>query len=251
MDKIDSLVNRTEFDFELEPSAGTGSFFNLLNQNKRIGLDLDPKVSGIIKTDFFDWTWPQGKKIITIGNPPFGKNANLAVKFFNQSAKFSDVIAFIVPKTFRKESITNRLSLNFHCIHDEDVPEYSFIFNNNPYDVWCCAQIWVRKDTARSKKQILKMTDFKKWFSIVEPTDADFSIQRVGGKAGMIRTENFNQYSKLSHYFFKAKDDRVLQAFQAIDFDEVKFNTAGNPSVSPNELLQLWKVQAQELGLDV
>lgn len=251
LDKIDSLVDRSQFDCELEPSAGSGSFYNLMDQTKRVGLDLEPKAAGIVQTDFFEWDWPKDKSVITIGNPPFGKNASLAVKFFNHAAKFSDVIAFIVPRTFRKASITNRLNLKFHCIYDETVPDMSFIFDDEPYDVWCCAQIWVRKEQKREKIEILKLADFKQWFSIVDPKDADFSVQRVGGGAGTIRTENFRNYSALSNYFIKAKDPRVLEAFRQIDFDTVKYNTAGNPSVSPSELLELWIVEANKLGLNV
>ena len=249
LDKIDQLVDRSIFEMDLEPRAGTGSFFSQLNSSKRIGVDLDPKIDEVIKSDFFNWKCPVNKKIITIGNPPFGKNANLAVQFFNKAAEFSDVIAFILPRTFRKISITNRLNLNFHCIYDETVPDNSFIFNNESYDVWCCAQIWVKLPEQRQKVKPKKISDFAKWFSMAEPQDATFSIQRVGGRAGMIRTKDFSGYSKESHYFFKTDDNKVLEAFSKIDFSCVKYNTVGNPSVSPNELLELWVEQAKVLGL--
>jgi hypothetical protein len=41
--KLKKYVNINYFDYILEPSAGTGSFFDLLDENKRIGLDIDPK----------------------------------------------------------------------------------------------------------------------------------------------------------------------------------------------------------------
>ena len=86
--KIGQTVDLDQYDHLLEPSAGTGSFYNLLDTNKRIGLDLDPKAVGVIQTDFFNWIPPADKKIVTIGNPPFGKSAGLAVKFFNRAAEF-------------------------------------------------------------------------------------------------------------------------------------------------------------------
>jgi len=55
---ISNLVDLDQFDHLLEPSAGTGSFYNLLDTKRRIGLDLEPKAQGIIQTDFFDWTPP-------------------------------------------------------------------------------------------------------------------------------------------------------------------------------------------------
>jgi len=251
LSQISKLVNLSIYDHLLEPSAGTGSFYNLLDPQKRIGLDLEPKAQGIIQTDFFNWAAPLDKKIATIGNPPFGKNASLAVKFFNQAAKFSEVIAFIIPRTFRKASIINRLDKNFHLVYDETVPDGSFIFNGEDYNVWCCAQIWVRKEVQRNDIPTIKLEQIKTWFEIVDPADSDFSVQRVGGGAGQIRTANRCDFSPLSNYFIKAHDARVLPIFQKINFDGVKYNTAGNPSVSPSELAELWIAEAAKAGITV
>jgi predicted RNA methylase len=248
---IAQTIDLSEYDHLLEPSAGTGSFYNLLDSKRRIGLDLDPKTNGIIKTDFFDWIPPPGKKIITIGNPPFGKNSALAVKFFNRAAEFSDVIAFVIPKTFRKASIINRLNGNFHIVHDETVPDHSFIFNGDAYNVPCAGQIWQRKTIPREKIITLKLEQIKSWFELVEPRYSDFAIQRVGGRAGLIRTADRMNFSAESHYFIRAHDDRVLPVFQKINFDTVKFNTAGNPSVSPSELIELWVAEACNQGITV
>jgi predicted RNA methylase len=249
--KIGQTVDLDQYDHLLEPSAGTGSFYNLLDTNKRIGLDLDPKAVGVIQTDFFDWIPPADKKIITIGNPPFGKSAGLAVKFFNRAAEFSDVIAFVIPRTFRKASIINRLAKQFHCIYDETVPDNSFIFNGATYNVPCAAQIWQRKATPRDRIVTIKLEQIKSWFELVEPSKSDFAIQRVGGRAGLIRTTNRMNFSAESHYFIKAYDSRVLLVFEKINFDTVKFNTAGNPSISPSELIELWVAKAKEEGINV
>ena len=81
----------------VEPSAGDGSFFKLLPKNQRIGLDLYPMAEGIIKKDFLNWTPPKtDKKIIFIGNPPFGYRAWLALNFMNHASKFADYIFFIL-----------------------------------------------------------------------------------------------------------------------------------------------------------
>lgn len=248
--KITSKVDLATFDVLLEPSAGNGSFYNLMDPSKRVGIDLEPKAPGIIQHDFLTWIPPLNQKIASIGNPPFGKNSNLAVKFFNKAAEFSDVIAFIIPKTFRKASIINRLSRNHHLIFDEDVPEMSFIFDNKPYDVWCCAQIWVKKETKRSLMPIAKLSDVQRWFEVVPADRADFAIQRVGGGAGEIKVVDFKKYSPLSNYFIKAHRPEVLDIFKKIDFNSVKFNTAGNPSISANEIVSLWIESASKQGID-
>ena len=40
---LQKFININEYDKLLEPSAGTGSFYNLLDNDKRIGIDIDPK----------------------------------------------------------------------------------------------------------------------------------------------------------------------------------------------------------------
>jgi predicted RNA methylase len=240
---IQQHVDLNSMDMLLEPSAGTGSFYNIMDPTKRVGLDLEPKANGIIQTDFFDWKPPAGVKIATIGNPPFGKNAGLAVKFFNHAATFSDVIAFIIPRTFRKTSVINRLHKNFYMVYDETVPDNSFIYQGQSYNVWCAAQIWVRKQQPRVTIPTIKLNQVSSWFKLVEPSLSDFAIQRVGGKAGLIRENNRHNYSAESHYFIKMQDPRVLDIFKTVNFDTVKYNTAGNPSVSPSELAELF-VQA-------
>ena len=41
--KLTEIININEFDIHLEPSAGTGSFYNIMDKIKKIGLDIEPK----------------------------------------------------------------------------------------------------------------------------------------------------------------------------------------------------------------
>lgn len=238
LDKVQELLPYSDYDTVLEPGAGTGSFYNLLD-SRRVGLDLDPKCAGVVKQNFYDYVAPVPHgSILTIGNPPFGKNASDAVKFFNHSAKFSQAIAFVLPRTFRKDSVINRLDDSFHLIFDETVPDNSFIHDGEPYDVWCTMQIWIRKETKRPKIEIKKVTDARDYWEIVEPKDADFCVQRVGGRAGQVRTgTDFRTFSPLSHYYIKSNNPNTLDIFKSLDYEDLKYNTAGNPSISPGELV--------------
>jgi hypothetical protein len=235
-----NTLNIEDYDYILEPSVGTGSFYNLLDPNKRIGVDIDPKIDDVLTMDFLKYYPPIFSRIYTVGNPPFGKNSSLAVKFFNHASQFSDTIAFILPRTFRKDSIINSLDPYFHLVSDIDVPKNSFIFKGEVYDVPCCFQIWEKRNIKRERKVIYKLSDLKEYFERVDPELADFSIQRVGYNAGKILTSNFHHYSPENFYFIKAHKDFVLDVFRQIDFKEVKSNTAGFPSVSPSELVHLY-----------
>lgn len=235
-----STLTLDSYDYILEPSVGTGSFYNLLDPNKRIGVDIDPKIDNVITMDFLEYHPPLFSRICTLGNPPFGKNSSLAIKFFNHASCFSETIAFILPRTFRKDSTINSLDPYFHLVSDIDVPKNSFIFKGEVYDVPCCFQVWEKRNIKRGKKLIYKLSDVKNYFERVEPELADFSIQRVGNSAGKILTSNFHHYSPVNFYFFKAHKDFVLDVFRQIDFKEVKSNTAGFPSISISELIHLY-----------
>lgn len=234
----ENFLNKENYFF-LEPSAGTGSFFNLLDKNNRMGSDLEPKTSDIILQDFLlfnDLVLNKDKSIITIGNPPFGKNSSLAIKFFNKASNFSDIIAFIVPKTFKKDSVKNKLNLNFWLLKEKDLDKNSFVFNNDEYDVPCVFQIWVKKEEKRNKKSL--NIEYKDLFCFVSKEEADFAIQRVGANAGRVKVD-FEKYAKASHYFLKSSLE-IRKVFEEICWKDVKFNTAGNPSISKKELVELF-----------
>jgi hypothetical protein len=218
----------------IEPSAGEGAFFNLLPEGS-IGIDIDAKMSNIIDSDFLEWR-PSiyGKPFFVIGNPPFGKNSSLAIKFFNHAATFADYIGFIVPKTFQKLSVQNRLSLDFSLVKEISMPKNSFIFNNETYDVPTVFQLWSKTDTKRDK---IKIELSHKDFMFVNKDYADFSFQRVGVNAGKISSDFMNK-SPNSHYFIKSINKDVINVLLDINWDNIKEKTAGNPSISKTELIK-------------
>lgn len=235
-----------DFDRFLEPSAGAGAFFRLMPKGSRLGMDLDPKIQGVEKEDFLSAELPEAS-YLTVGNPPFGKNASLAVKFFNKSAKLGPVIAMIFPLTFRKRSLQARLDHSFHLELDEELPKSSFTLDGEDYDVPCAFQIWARKEERR-KKEKLPMThgDFK----FVAKGKAQLAIQRVGVNAGKVKA-SFSHVAEASHYFVAADGatlEKVRKILESIDWAEVKYNTAGNPSVSKTELVKLYEAAKAKLG---
>jgi len=86
----------------IEPSAGNGAFYNLLPPERRIGIDLVPRQSGIQRGDFLDWQPAiNGRHYAAVGNPPFGYRAWLALAFMNHVATFADYVGFILPMSFQ------------------------------------------------------------------------------------------------------------------------------------------------------
>ena len=88
----------------IEPSAGTGAFYDLLPYDRRAGLDIAPFRAEYIQADFLSWTPPKnGRRIAIVGNPPFGYRAWLALAFINHAATFADYVGMILPMAFQSD----------------------------------------------------------------------------------------------------------------------------------------------------
>lgn len=219
----------------VEPSAGTGSFFKLLPSGS-LAYDVEPKYPGIKLADFLKVSLQRHLQIAVIGNPPFGKNSSVAVRFFNHAAGQSQIIAMILPRTFRKASIQNRLDRDFHLLWEETMPDNAFIFRSRPYNVPATFQIWER----RSVKRALRPLDTTHPdFEFTTASAADFAIQRVGANAGRVHL-NF-KLSAESHYFIRGSVNNVNQIMKKLDFTSVTGNTAGNPSLAKSEIIALYR----------
>ena len=236
-----------DVDLYIEPSAGSGSFFNLFPLGKRKGYDILPSKSAsseIQKADFFDISVNDhvGDGIVAyVGNPPFGKMATSAISFFKECAKNprTKYIAFIVPKTFQKVSVQNTLPLNFRLIHEENLPFNSFTLFCEEKGVPSCFQIWMR--TKFSQRKLVRAPE-NIWFDEVEKdvavnaTDGVyFAIRRAGGLAGEV-LDGLN-HSVESTLFLKEKIDGVRDALHEMNFLDVAEKTAGTRSLSKTEIV--------------
>lgn len=242
IDKILKTVSLDKLMF-LEPAAGNGSFVKPLIKRKLevVAYDILPENKIIKKADFLvlDFKKIEHQKVAVIGNPPFGRVSSLAIRFFNKSAEFADYICFIVPKTFRKESVINKLDSNFWLVHDEDLPRNSFLLNNKPHDVPCCFQIWERRSSQRIVEPEIEM-DFFEYTK--DPLEADLAIRRVGSNAGKAIEQDLIALSIQSHYFIvlnKISKKHFLNKYKKINFSPVINNTAGIRSLSKKELAKL------------
>ncbi|WP_346031514.1 SAM-dependent methyltransferase [Erythrobacter westpacificensis] len=225
----------------IEPSAGTGAFLRKLPFGSA-GYDIDPKASGIRQGDFLALPLSLDDPLLVIGNPPFGKNASMAIKFFNHAAGAADVIAFIVPRTFQKVSVQNRLDLSFHLIDEMAVPKDAFIFEGKRKHVPAVFQIWVRKDVRRQKIALPKAHADFEFLRAGEAHKANFAIQRVGADAGQV---HHNLEAKPSaHYFVRATpeidDLEDAMCRLRLDFEAMAQRTAGKPSLAKTEVVQLY-----------
>lgn len=240
--KCISLVKECYNNFSLiiEPSAGKGSFSN--NIENCLAFDIEPASENIKKENWLLMNkdlFSKHKDILVIGNPPFGQQNNLAIKFFNESAKIANVIAFILPKSFKKDSVKNRLDLNFHLIKEIDLPSNSFEFENETVDVPCVFQIWEKKEEQREKIKLPTKTEY---FTFTSKDDSEIRIQRVGGTAGKASLD-LNR-AESSNYFIKNNTKMTNEEFvnfvNSLKFPTIEF-TVGPKSLSKGELISIFE----------
>ena len=161
----------------------------------------------ISKTKYFELDGTMRFDVV-IGNPPYGSGANLAVKFVNKAAELSDDIRMVLPLSFKKVSIQNKVSLDISVVEERDLPENTF-----PNGIRAVYQRWAKTGVVREK--VVTYTKHPDFNFIDDKHTADFMIGRTGGgPAGRIKTENFSHYSD-EHYFMKATPE-VLNNFLSI-----------------------------------
>jgi hypothetical protein len=241
----------------VEPSAGNGAFLNSIpNTYDKIGIDVEPRSANIVKQDFLTWVPPKTnqKPVIIFGNPPFGRQSSLAKAFIARSCSFAStsMIAFILPRSFVKPSMSCAFDSHFHCIHSSDVERNAFVLGgadgggggaDTTYDVPCVFQVWQKRSVPRIVPE--KITE--KGFRYVKETEPrDIVIRRVGVYAGRCfdgKNTNNNsatEYNKQTHYFIKLDGQPAVQHVKQI-VDKINAhifptNTTGPRSLSKPEV---------------
>ena len=224
-------VNLSQYIF-IEPSAGLGTFYNLLPKNRRIGIDIVNGNPNFIQQDFLSWE-PEDKKkkYICVGNPPFGYRAWLALSFVNHAGLFSDYIGFIVPMAFQsngKSNVKNRIK-NFHLVHQSSLPADSFIdVNGKNVKINALFQIWKKGNGI--KKVDKTCNDYIDLFTIdmrkerkcghKRLHEADLFLQRTFYTEPPKLVKSFNQVKYVCGYgiVFKKNKKDVLKLLQNADW---------------------------------
>jgi len=229
VDNILKKINVLIYDNVVEPSAGNGSFSSKIKDIH--AYDISPDNDSIIKQDFLKLIPNFSGSVLVIGNPPFGKNSSLALSFIKHSCSFADTIAFILPKSFKKQSFYEKIPLNFWKTYEEDIPDNSFTYESETVNIPCVFQIYEKKEILREKTKII-VPDF---FSFVSKDKAKLSIRRVGiysGRADM----NYGDKSTQSHYFIDTENpEKFVSISNSLVWEHN--NTVGPRSISKKEFI--------------
>ena len=221
----------------LEPAGGTGSFVEAAlaaGAKKIISFDIEPLHPLVQQGDFLVEEILESN-LITISNPPFGRNNALSIPFFNKAAQISEAICFIVPRSWRKWSVTNRLDLNFELVFDTDLEiDYEDASANslsNKTRLATCFQIWKRVSKPR---EIIKIKDMG-LVEKVSPEQADVSLTVFGYGCGKLRTE-FEPVANTTQLFLRLIHKDAYSALSKVDFSRFYKNTAYTEAISLQEI---------------
>lgn len=235
--RLASMVPDLSDRVVIEPAGGTGSFISAateLGVSQVLSFDIEPKHPQVKKADFLN-TRLTATSAVTLGNPPFGRNNSLSIPFFNHAANHSDYIAFIVPRSWRKWSVTNRLHRNFHLIDDIDlqldyVTETGELLHSKKR-LATCFQIWERREQPR---QLVAVAD-NGLVAKTTPELADVSLTVFGYGCGQLKTE-FERKPNTTQMFLKLGHPKSLAALQSVDFSRFYKNTAYTEALSFQEI---------------
>jgi len=259
-------------DCFLEPTAGDGAFLDYLTNYE--AYDLKPEDPRVIEQDIFKFV-PNRNNYITIGNPPFGKRSKLAIDVFNTVAKYSDVIAFIVPVSFLKYNVQKELDKDFKLIHNYILPENSFLDRGKVYDVNCVFQIWVKSGTKFDTHPNIRLLerpkiscdDFKIWqynatesqFKVVNE-DWTIAVYRQGykdykkiftqkDKATVIsEMDGSSTGKKIQFFFIKPLNDTAKSIINKMDFEKLANRNTSTPGFGKADFVDYYNELKQELS---
>lgn len=236
IETLKPLCNLEDYTF-IEPSAGDGSFYNLLPVKRRIGVDIEPRCEGVIQGDFLSWN-PDTEKNICIGNPPFGLRGNLALKFINHASKFSDFVCFVLPQLFDsngKGSCKSRVR-GMNLVHSEVVDSSFYYPGGKDVSVNVVFQVWSKLHKVEEEK--IDLSGIVKLYSLSDGGtpgstrnkkhlhSCDFYLPSTCfGENSMVSYDNFENLPHRRGYGLVVQSHReeISRIMRETDWSEVSF----------------------------
>lgn len=231
----------------LEPAGGTGEFIEGfrrlgIKDENIISYDIEPKHDLVMEGNFLEVKSFSSDKMVSITNPPFGRMSSLAVDFFKHSAPHCDYICYLIPKSWRKWTMLNRLPKNFHLVSDISLPKDCFYVPGEESKkgvLETVFQIWEKREEQRKE---IKIPDNKLVKKITVPKDkivkgANFSMIVFGHSCG--RCEDITTAeveAKTTTMYFHIERQDVKDALREIDFSEFYNNVAYVQALSLQEI---------------
>lgn len=207
--------------FVVEPCGGTGEFLNAIQDHYGLNYyscDIEPKDPRVERKDWLKVDEKFDKPFVVITNPPYGRNNSLSARFFNRAALLeADYICFLIPISWRKWSIQNRLDKNYHLVEDVEITRKDMFYGDSMTDkdseMRCVFQIWERRDEIRERVVIEDNGYLVR--STPEESDIKLTQQSYDSKVLEVFTK-FKREKVAGNFYYKIKDKTVIDALEYI-----------------------------------
>lgn len=244
VEKTKEIIGQDNITEWLEPSAGSGSFLDYLDDNY-LAYDILPEDNRIIKQDYLELNLEYKKGRCVIGNPPYGRCLNLAQKFYKKSILLGDYIAFVLPIS---QLNNNRSFYEFDLIHSEDLGKRDY----SGVKLHCCFNIYKRNLNGLNKPKKTKLKDI----TIIRQDsknykDKEFDIRICywgNGSAGKILKDINETYSgeyKIQIHNNKLKD-KIIKVLEKVDWKN-RLNKIAMIRIKQYDIIELLKEQIPEI----
>ncbi len=217
----------------IEPSAGSGVFYDLMPKGRRTGIDVMPIRKEFVREDFLTWkpAKKRGRRNLVIGNPPFGYRAWLALAFVNHAAQFSHYVGMILPMAFQsdgKGSPKHRVK-GMALQSSKILPPDSFVGAlGKPVKVNALWQIWAKGENTSMHR--VSCSDWVELFTVDQRKErlcgqakmekADWFLQRTFYQEPPDLVKSFSQVRYVCGYgmIIKKAKDEITRYLQQVDW---------------------------------
>ena len=184
--------------------------------------------------------------ITVLMNPPYGKNANLAIEMLNKAKEVSNRIIAILPKTIRKTGTFNRVDPYLHLVDDQ----------SNPIDTFgrglhTCTQ---RYEVRKTKRELISRYTpdmVKDDFEFTTKEKGQYCMPRVGryGTGEIIprdkdngHKKNYYERSSGTTYYLNIKKPSVLKRLKECyaEFQQAARDVVGANSLGKDDLIRIY-----------
>ena len=210
----------------LEPCCGNGSLLRGL-PGKVLFSDLHDYDIGATIENYLEA--PPKSTDLIFTNPPFGRAGSLALQFLKKAASECNRLAFILPSSFRKISLLDRVPLTHSLVADYQLPDQSYILpDGTTRIVQTTFQLWEFSEKKRPKLGAL--APYRNYTQRVSTNEAEFAFRTQGASAGRV-LEGLS-YNPASTAFLKGGQQR----FRAHNWTPIARHTAGIPAIGLNDV---------------
>ena len=173
---------------------------------------------------------------VIIGNPPYGTGANMAIKVLNKAAEYSDDIRMVLPLSFRKDSVLNKVDLDLQLTQDEQLPDDTF-----PRSIRAVKQRWQRTGERREKIPLPTTHPDLQFVKHDRREEATVFIGGAGaGPAGRVKTEGFLHYAKGHHLIICSEEVKQRLIGLADEFRQEALTVCCLPGLSKSAIIKIY-----------